>query len=1321
MERASTKKLKNFPINKDMFTSSNVQDLLSTDELKILAYRHKLKNYGSLSRAKLLEGLEQIPNSFNDIEVKIDKPITDLSQIEKRVLAQRLGLNPRKFKKEQLEQIIKEKIQKENLTNIKPKPVKSKISIRKPLLEKVKELGHKNFQNLNIKKLKELLTKEPVKRILKSDLFKQAKELDINVKSSMTKKVIQDLIEKFQKIKTFKKNSAFRGFANHFQLEGLPHIDIENYLNKIKSSLQDKLKAENKEGLKINLVLTILMKRKNELKEFQLRSRHTLYVSQELDYSKMIEDFLNELENLVNKGSGWKFLEVIKMELHTINYTPLSGSSYIPLPSHIQKKRAVINVQNDDQKCFRYSVEAALLNLEKNTERVSNYNKPDFDHMFKDLDYPVKIKDMDTFEKNNPDLAVNVFTFIPKQKEKGLIYPISPVRLSERNIENPINLLYYKDENDIPDNEKIEDVKDNANYHYAWIRTFSRLISASHSKHDGQVKICFRCMKVISASNSNLLNERYNQHSENCKTFECVRVSMPKEHEKIMEFKQKKFEQKHPVMIVADFESSLKTIDQQLGEKTVQIQEHIPNSFSFYICYDTHQIQADNLFVEFSVHHSDEDIGERFCEEIEKAVYDIYDKHFTNPKAMLALTKEEKVKHKTAKTCYVCHKVFTEENHKVRDHNHFTGKYRGPACNKCNLQLQAPNFIPVYFHNLSGYDAHLFVKNLKGRLTVIAKNSENYISFSKELHIDEHKTLSIRFLDSYRLMQSSLANLAKNLPNDEKKHLSHYFKEEQFNLVTQKGIYPYEWVDSYHKFEETALPPIQAFSSALNATHISQEDYNHAQHVWKTFGCKTFRDYHNLYLKTDVLLLADILENFRQTCMTIYNIDPVWTYSASGLSWQATLKKTDVNIELLTDADMHLFFESGIRGGICQASHRYAKANNPDVTDFDPEKPISYIADLDANNLYGIAMSEKLPQSNFKWMTPSELKNWKKIPCNLEVDLEYPQELHEHINGKLMLNLHNKKKYVVHHKALKFYLSQGLKLTKIHRGISYTESYFLKEYIDLNTSQRAKAKNDFEKDFFKLMNNSCFGKTMENVRDRKNIKLTTNVPQLRKCVNSNNFRSSKIFGENLIMVESQKSEVCLNKPIFMGQAILDLSKIHMYNFHYNHMLKKYGEKAQLLYTDTDSLVYHIETPDIDKDMKQDAHLYDFSNFPKDHPMFDETNKKVLGKMKDEEAGHRITEFIALRSKLYAYTTDQDEAVKKCKGVKKSVVKNEISFEDYKTVLLEKIPIEKSMNVFRSRHHQLYTEKVSKVALNANDDKRTILEDGISTKALGFKH
>ncbi|XP_064653079.1 uncharacterized protein LOC135503432 [Lineus longissimus] len=1315
--------------------NKNLQDLLSTDELKILAYRNKVKNYGSLSREKLLEKLQHITNSFNDVEVKIEKNISQLSQIEKRVLAQRLGLNPRKYKKEQLENIIEEKIQKENLSNIKPKPVKPKISIRKPLLEKVKALGHKNYQNLNIEKLKELLTKEPVKRLLKSDLFKQAKEIGIDVKESMKKSLIKDLIEKHSELKTFKKvNSAFRGYVNHFQMEGLPKMGVEPYLEKIEPILQDKIKAETQHNsLKISIVLYISMQRKNEVQEFQLRTRYTVLFGQELDYPKLIEDMLKDLKNLVQKGSGWKLIEVIKIELHTINYTPLSGSSYIPLPDKIQNKKAVINVQNSDQKCFRYSVEAYILNLEKNTERVSNYNKPEFDHMFKDLEYPVTLKDIDKFEKNNPDIAVNVFTFIPRQKVIGdfetVVYPIFPVRISERILSEDkyINLLHYKEnDNMIDECEKIEDIQDNANYHYTWIKNFSRLVSTSHSKQKAAVKVCFRCMKVISASTSELLDKMYHEHLENCVQFECVKVSMPSDENNILLFTNLKAQQKHPVVIIADFESSLKTIDKQLGEKTVQNQQHIPNSYAIYIQYDQSQIARKNKMFTYIQQAEDEDIGEHFANTVTSICSQIGKKFLLNPKPMDALTHEQQTSYNYARNCYLCDKMFTEKYFKVRDHNHFTGKYRGAACNNCNLQFQTPKFIPVYFHNLSGYDAHLFVKNLKGRLNVIASNSENYISFSKVLPINDDEQIEIRFLDSYRLMQSSLANLAKNLPNQQMKNLAKKFNGEHFDLVTRKGVYPYEWVDSYEKFQSQQLPSIEEFYSTFNSTKISQEEYLHAQHVWDRFNCQTFEDYHKIYLETDVLLLADIIENFRQTCMDIYNLDPAFFYTSPGLSWQAMLKMTKVKIELLTDVDMYNFFELGIRGGICQASHRYGKANNPYLENFDSEKPTSYITYVDANNLYGVAMGQDLPVRKFKWM--KDFSKWRQIPCTLEVDLEYPKHLHnlhndyplapEHKNDKLIPNLQDKKNYIVHHKALKFYLSQGLKLKKIHRGISYEESNFLKEYIDLNTSQRANAKNDFEKDFFKLMNNAIFGKTMESVRRRKDITLATTVNQLRNLVNSNNYRSHKIFCKDLVMVERQKAEVYLNKPIFMGQAILDLSKEHMYDFHYSHMMKKYGDKAQLLYTDTDSLVYNIQTDDIYKDMQKDAHLYDFSNFPKDHALFSEANKKVIGKFKDEEAGHVITEFIALRSKLYSYTTDKDDEVKKCKGIKKNVVKNEISFEDYKQVLLEKIPIEKSMNVFRSRNHQLYTEKVSKVALDAMDTKRQILEDGISTLALG---
>ncbi|XP_064620678.1 uncharacterized protein LOC135483596 [Lineus longissimus] len=817
---------------------------------------------------------------------------------------------------------------------------------------------------------------------------------------------------------------------------------------------------------------------------------------------------LKELKNLIQKGSGWIFLEVTKIELHTVKYQPLSGSSYIPLPQQIQRKKAVINVQNTDQLCFRYSVEAALLNIPKHTEYVSNYNRSEFDHMFKGLDYPVTLKDIDKFEKNNPGLGVNVFTFTPRQIvfKKGEETTIYPARVSERILaeDKYINLLHYK-EDGTSENESMEAVKDNANYHYAWIKNFSRLVSASHSKHNGQVKVCFRCMKVISASTSELLDKWYHEHLDNCVQFECVKVRMPSDGKNNLLFTNLKAQQKHQVVIIADFECSLKKVNQNLGEKTVQNQQHIPNSYAIYIQYDQSQIARKNKMFTYIQQAEDEDIGEHFANTVTSICEQIGSKILFNPKPMDALTQQQQTTYNFARNCYLCDKMFTAQNFKVRDHNHFTGEYRGAVHRNCNLLFNSPKFIPVYFHNLSGYDAHLFVKNLKGRLNVIASNSENYISFSKVLPINDDQ-IEIRFLDSYRLMQSSLANLAKNLPNQQKKNLATKFNGEHFDLVTRKGVYPYEWVDSYKKFQRKQLPSIEEFYSTFNGTKISQEEYLHAQHVWDKFNCQTFQEYHKLYLETDVLLLADIIENFRQTCMNIYNLDPAFFFTSPGLSWQAMLKMTKVEIELITDVDMYNFFELGIRGGVCQASHRYGKANNPLLKDYDENQPTSYITYVDANNLYGVAMGQDLPVRNFKWM--KDFSQWQDTACTLEVDLEYPVHLHqlhndyplapEHKNDKLIPNLQDKKNYIVHHKILKFYLSQGLKLTKIHRGVSYEESNFLKEYIDFNTSQRANAKNDFEKDFFKLMNNAIFGKTMESVRRRKDITLATTADQLRK-------------------------------------------------------------------------------------------------------------------------------------------------------------------------------------------------------------------------------
>ena len=403
---------------------------------------------------------------------------------------------------------------------------------------------------------------------------------------------------------------------------------------------------------------------------------------------------------------------------------------------------------------------------------------------------------------------------------------------------------------------------------------------------------------------------------------------------------------------------------------------------------------------------------------------------------------------------------------------------------------------------------------------------------------------------------------------------------------------------------------------------------------------------------------------------------------------------------------------------------------------FNISEPSKYIQYLDANNLYGAAMSMKLPTHGFKWMNDKELPVWRKIPCILEVDLEYPKELHDLHNDyplaservmcknnveKLIPNLLNKEKYVLHYKNLSQCLDLGLRLTRIHRGIKFEESEWLKSYIDMNTKLRTKSINNFEKDFFKLMNNSVFGKTMENIMNRVDIKLVNDTDKAKKLTSKPNFKHLNIFCEELIAIHMKKTSLTMNKPTYLGMCILDLSKTIMYDFHYNYIKPKYENKAKLLFTDTDSLMYEIETEDFYKDISGDVKdRFDTSDYPHSHASGIPTgcNKKVLGMFKDELGGRCIEEFIGLRAKLYSYKMFEGEESKKCKGVKKSVIKKSITHEDYKTCLFTGKEQLRKMNVIRSYDHEIYTEEVNKVALSADDDKRFILEDGIHTLAWG---
>ena len=322
---------------------------------------------------------------------------------------------------------------------------------------------------------------------------------------------------------------------------------------------------------------------------------------------------------------------------------------------------------------------------------------------------------------------------------------------------------------------------------------------------------------------------------------------------------------------------------------------------------------------------------------------------------------------------------------------------------------------------------------------------------------------------------------------------------------------------------------------------------------------------------------------------------------------------------------------------------------------------------------------------------------------------------------KLVCNLRNKKKYVVHIMSLKQALNHGLKLKNVHRIIEFNQGAWLKPFIDMNTVLRKIAKNDFEKDFFKLMNNAVFRKTIENVRKHSNIKFVTTDEKRNKPVSEPNFHTINCISENLSIIEMKRTKVQMNKPIYLELSILEISKLSMYEFWYDYVTLKYGDSVKLCYMDTDSFIMNIKTKDFYKDIANYVEKrFDTSNYEVDRPLSTGKNKKVIGLMKDELGGRIITEFSALRPKTYSYLTDDYKEDKKAKGTKKCVIKRMIKFNDYKNCPLNGEVVLKSQQRFKGKGHDVYTENINKIVLSSNNDKRLIAPDKITSYPYGYK-
>ena len=426
------------------------------------------------------------------------------------------------------------------------------------------------------------------------------------------------------------------------------------------------------------------------------------------------------------------------------------------------------------------------------------------------------------------------------------------------------------------------------------------------------------------------------------------------QHKKpVIEYSDGQFQFKVPFIMCADFESILEQMG-HVGPGSLRNPLYGPNS---NLRISTTRDINVNIPSGWCIHskfaygevkdplssYRGRDCNQTFCDHVIGKAHRLYGSFPEKP--MEPLTKAQWKDYKYVSSCHICLKLFREGKLKVRDHCHYSGIYRGAAHSLCNLQYKIPSYILVVFHNLSGYDAHMFIKQLASsssdgaKMGVIAKNKEDYLTFSISVEVDKYinkdgeecsKEIELRFIDSFKFMSSSLNSLVNNLACGNNKFFGFEdYNQSQYKLLIQKGIYPYEYMDDWDKFRENVLPPNEAFYSKLATAGVNEEDYEHARRVWSKFEMNNLGEYHDLYLRTDVILLANIFEAFRKVCLDNYGLDPAHVYMAPGLAWKACLKKTRIRLELLLDPDMLLMFERGIRGGITQYIHRWAKANNP--------------------------------------------------------------------------------------------------------------------------------------------------------------------------------------------------------------------------------------------------------------------------------------------------------------------------------------------------------------------------------------------------------
>ena len=641
---------------------------------------------------------------------------------------------------------------------------------------------------------------------------------------------------------------------------------------------------------------------------------------------------------------------------------------------------------------------------------------------------------------------------------------------------------------------------------------------------------------------------------------------------------------------------------------------------------------------------------------------------------------------------------------------------------------------------------------------------------NKHCYIRQKRMSHIPVADE--LLEDVLAHTNDTVNSWQKAKDKDKIDETRLQIVTSgKAFFPYEFCDNFDKLYKTKkLPTKDHFYSGLHETNISESDYTCAEAAWNAFHCENLLEYTLVYNIIDVLLLAELFEQYRRSMFAFVGLDPSQFITGPSFSYQAMLKMTDVKLEQLTDKKMVDIVCENLRGGLSFVSSRYESANEqPDK--FGERKRILY---LDANNLYGAAQSMKLPVDNFVWLSKEEIesRNWQEMSTTwtgeeeigyfILCDLTYPSNLHfkheqfplavekRQITGndlskdsiatlimsegrtsfkesKLTTTFYPRERYLTHYMCLKTYLRKGLELKKIREVISFRQSYFMRDFIQKCTKMRQKSTTKLESAFYKRLVNSIYGNHLQNKHGRLKMHVCRSGDDLAKYASFPQFQSAKWINDDLVFSFSKEPFVLLDRAYSVGFTVLELSKDIVGKFFYDVLYPNF-DNIHVVTSDTDSILFSYKSKTLTQndDLQKIAAHMDFSNYSKDHPLFDKSHKNEIFYWKNElSSDYVISKVCALRSKCYCF---QSVAVDKtpapahhekvvCKGIPKTGRKR-LTLDDYVNCIKEKKKIMASFQSIRHKNFTLTTMDLRKVALSSFDCKRFVLSCSIHSRPFG---